>query len=342
MRQAGSRRTLHDIAREAQVSPATVSRVLNGRLDSRIASATRDRVLRIAERLGYEPNRIAQALVTGRTHMVGVVVPYRWYPFATDVMDCVQQRLEPLGWGMVVEGTEGDREWFLHGVRRLEGQVDGILTVDRCDLVQALVDDPPGFGKPVVSVGSDCYRGVDHVSIELGRGAADAVSHLIEQGCRRIVYVVPQISAHPHEARRLAYESTMAAAGLEPELVVFPKGTRRGAREAFLAHAAERRRLPDGLFCCNDVTALGVYRALRDLGVRIPEDVALVGCDGTDETQYVDRPISTIVMPVAQMCEQGIGFLQRRIDQPDLPLQGAELTASLCIRESSRRQVGDS
>ncbi|HQK93448.1 MAG TPA: substrate-binding domain-containing protein, partial [Armatimonadota bacterium] len=145
-----------------------------------------------------------------------------------------------------------------------------------------------------------------------------------------------------HEARRLAYESTMAAAGLEPELVVFPKGTRRGAREAFLAHAAERRRLPDGLFCCNDVTALGVYRALRDLGVRIPEDVALVGCDGTDETQYVDRPISTIVMPVAQMCEQGIGFLQRRIDQPDLPLQGAELTASLCIRESSRRQVGDS
>jgi len=101
----------------------------------------------------------------------------------------------------------------------------------------------------------------------------------------------------------------------------------------------ERFGCPNGIFCYNDDMALGAYRGLCDLGLRVPEQVALVGCDGIEDTQYLETPLSTIVQPVEEMCALAWQFLQKRMQEPDYICQQGIITAKLEIRASSDRQV---
>ena len=328
--------TLRDVADEVGVSVATVSRVLNGRGDRRISEGTRKQVLAAARDLGYQPNPIARALVTGRTRMIGVAVPYVWYPFAPQVMHFVQEQVGPSGYGIVIQGAESDPQRYTLDLRAIVQQADGIIAVERSGNLRAFLDEHGPDQVPVVSVGADVVAEVDWVLVDLAPGARDAVRHLVASGCRRVAYLVPVPSQHEREPRRVAYDAVMGEVGAPPEHIVVPVGTRAAARQTLLSHVREHG-LPDGLFCCNDVTAVGAYRALRDLGVQLPADCALVGCDGIEGGEYLDAPLSTIVQPIEEMCRLGCEFLLRRIKAPDTPPQTATLTAPLVIRESSRR-----
>jgi LacI family transcriptional regulator len=152
----------------------------------------------------------------------------------------------------------------------------------------------------------------------------------------RFVQSDPKISSNVFVAPREAYVAAMRAAGLEPELVPLTDASRDRAREAAVAHVREHDR-PDAFLCRNDDLAIGVYRAMCELGIHVGEDVLLVGCDGVEDTRFMPRAVSTILLPVQKMCERAWQFLERRLAQPEAELQLETLTAKLEIRESSTR-----
>jgi LacI family transcriptional regulator len=130
----------------------------------------------------------------------------------------------------------------------------------------------------------------------------------------------------------------MLAAGLETELIPLAIASRDSAREATVAHVRVHG-CPDAFLCRNDDLAIGTYRAMCDLGKRVGEDVLLVGCDGVEVTRFMPCPVSTIFLPVPQMCRLAWEFMENRLANPAAEIQQATLTAKLEVRESSRRRM---
>lgn len=186
----------------------------------------------------------------------------------------------------------------------------------------------------MVHMGAYFDRSVDCVGIDLRAGAEAAVRHLVRAGCRRIAYLVPEYFNSEGDDRREGYRTVMRESGLEPEFVESRISNRQGATEAVMAHVREKG-CPDGFFCFNDDQAIGARRGLRNLGIRVPEDARLVGCDGIEDTVYQDPPISTVVQPLAEMCARAWEFLERRMENPNQPRQEVILVPELVVRGSS-------
>jgi LacI family transcriptional regulator len=320
-------------------SPATVSKVLTGRGDTLISDTTRRKIHDAARELGYSPNLAARALVTGRTHCIAL-----WAETLADyhamVANVLLDELRPSRYEMVITDVVKHPDWHAHFQRNAPWPVDGIIALDSPQSVEAYLAASAGRNTPVVSVGVYYYANTDHVGVDLGPGVREAAFHLAEQGCRRIAHLTCAHGMRPSDSRRLAYEAAMNEIGREPHLLVADQSSREDARH--LVHELVRQgKLPDALLCFNDEIAIGAYRGLHEAGVRIPDDVALTGCDGIPDTAYFDRPITTIVQPVHELCRAAWQCMQDRLDRPDIPIQSRMLDAALMIRESSLRKGSD-
>lgn len=192
-------------------------------------------------------------------------------------------------------------------------------------------------GTPLVSMGAYVLTDADHVGIDLYDGATQAVQHLLEVGCRRIAYLVNAESRYPGDARRDGYDHAMGIAGLSPSYIIAPDQSRAQSSLAVRRYVQECG-LPDGIFCHNDEMAIGAYHGLRLLGVHIPDEVALVGCDGIEDTEYLDVPITTIRQPLEEMCRIAVEFLQRRVADAHIEQQTAMLKPTLVVRASTGRR----
>ncbi len=316
--------TIIDIARRLGISDSTVSRVLNGRQSHLISEGTRKKVLSAAVEMGYRPNKMASALVTGQSHMVAFWVSSARTGYYTQVMYQLQDQLKSRGYDLVMEETPFSR-W----------PVDGIISCDASPAFSEVLEQQPQFRVPVVSVGAFFWKHTDFVGIDLYSGAREAMDHLISTGRRKIVFIT--YTPDPTEARFAAYTSRMNEAGLEPEIIRLPNSQRSPARECIREYV-QTKGCPEGIFCFNDNLAIGTYRGLRDVGVRMPEDTALVGCDGIEDTEYHDPPISTIDLCLEEMCRLGCEFLLRRINEPASDLQQTILKPTLIIRDSSYKK----
>jgi len=324
--------TIRDVAKRLGISHTTVSRVLNGKRGTFISRATRERVLEVAREMGYQPNPIARALASGRTQMVALWINETHTPFYAKVLHCIQQQAWQHHYEMIISAYSGERGLLL-GISGLSGwPTDGILAVD---LLRPIDVPLPAMPVPVVTIGVFYVESVDYVGIDLTSATIEAVQHLLAPGCRRVAYMgIDEV-----DSRYEAYTATVEQAGRKPEYIVVPDGRRSSARQALVEYVKARGH-PDAIFCHNDDAAIGAYRALRDLDLKIPDDVALVGCDGIEDTEYLDIPISTIVQPVERMCELRWQYLECRMSAPSMPLQQTILKAQLVIRESSRRDNG--
>ena len=330
--------SLSRVAEEAGVSKATVSRVLSG-ADVRIAADTRQRVQQIAETLGYSPNRAARALVTGYTQTLALWAVNLRSPFSAQVIYYVSQEIMRHSYDLMVAAAHVQQNDSLMTSHLLSWPIDAIMALD---LPRAAV---PGLeksllgGKPFVNMGGYVSERSDYVHVDFKGQVMEAIRHLDLVGCRRIGYLVPDWFdwfREGKDARLYGYEEVMADAGKQPEYILVPNESRRSVGPA-LADYVERNGCPDGLFCFNDDMAIGAFRALKDLGLRIPDDVALVGCDGIEDMTYFDPRISTIVQPLEQMCMITWAFLERRIKNNHVPLQQITIQPRLDIRESSQR-----
>jgi len=332
------RPTRNDVAKQAEVSGATVSRVLSGRQDLSISSETRRRVLIAAERLGYRPNQSARALVTGRTNLVALWMHQLHTPFHAHVAHLTAFRNRPPAYQILVTATESG--WIpspaSHGVGA--AMVDGVIAHECADYVRAFIESHPSSCPPIVGIGAYYVDSTDFVGVDLYAGQVEATRHLYATGFCRIAFLVNEGSSGSGEARPDGYNAVMQEAGLVPEYILTPGHDQRraAARRAVHDHVVSRGH-PDGLICLNDDMAIGANRALRELGLKVPEDVCLIGCDGIEDTEYQVPALSTVVQPLSEMCTLAWQYLQARMKDPSIPLQQTVLPARLVIRASSLR-----
>jgi LacI family transcriptional regulator len=200
----------------------------------------------------------------------------------------------------------------------------------------------PSAQTPIVSMGTTLVPDTDTVQLDLANAFRQATEHLAAQGCRRIAYLSNQLEndndvlAQCYRAPRLAYQAIMKDVGLEEEYVCLDVDTRAASRRTLVDYV-KKHGCPDGILCRDDEMAIGAYRAICDLGLRIGRDVLLIGCNGSQDTQYLECPLSTITLPVPRMCQLAWQFLERRMADPSAPLQHAVLEAAVAFRESSAR-----
>ena len=330
--------SLQDIAEKANVSKATVSRVLNIKDDPHISEATKQRVLRIAADLNYRPNVMARALVTGKTNTVGVWTAHLHPSFYSNVIMQMQEVLQCSGYEALIVDTKNRPE--LHDFTKAGlhcWPVEGILSFENPQFLDEAIRSGI-INVPAVSLGVFATETVDSVTLDVRQASREAVEYLIRSGRKRIAFMIPESFGRTGDARYEAYCDVMADAGLSTQIIstrVLGSGTERKLAFQLMKEYVFKDGCPEAIFCINDEIAIGCHRALRDLSIAIPDDVAIIGCDGVEDTQYVDPPLSTIEHPVEEMCTVAWEFLQNRINNPNLPVQHAVLQSKFVIRGSS-------
>jgi LacI family transcriptional regulator len=333
--------TLNDIAKRTGLSVATVSRALHRADSPNVSRETRERVHSIARELGYRPNLLSRSLATGRTHTVSYWTFDPFAPFYANVARAVCDEAARRGYFVHVHntmqsspGAEPGRAGGVGGGAALALSFDGIIACDVGYLGVEYAAHLSRPGVPLVGIGINFPPDCDRVAIDQEHGTNLAMDHLLELGCRRIAHMGHRIALQRGECRARVYDARMRAAGLEPEYIPVREHRRQDARAAAFDHVREHGA-PEAIFCVNDEVAIGCYRGLADLGVEVPSEVRLVGCDGMLEAEYQRCPITTIATPVAEMCRLAWNFLEARIEEPGRPLQQALLKPELIVREST-------
>lgn len=300
-----ARATLEMVAARAGVSRGTASRVLNG--SSNVSAKAVDAVTRAARELRYRPNAMARSLVTGRTGLVGLVINIpvdRLFgdPFFALLLGGAEQVFAAADSALVLSVLTDDRE--LDRLLDLaSGSLDGLLVVyGRGD--EPLTRHLLGLGKPVVFAGRVQVpgRGISYVDCDATAASRTAVAHLVAKGRRRIATVAGPLDMAAGADRLAGWRLALADAGLPApdDLVVHGDFTRVGGALAFRDLLA--RGVPfDAVFAANDLMAFGVYDEAARRGLRIPDDVAVVGFDDIPESALMDPPLTTVGQPVTEM-----------------------------------------
>ena len=316
----------------------TVSNVLNGHSDVSISDQTRRRVLEAAECLGYQPNNSARALATGQTRTIGMWMCLGYSRYRAHALHRMQQLIKYSSFEIVVRDIE--EELMRHGnpLNAFKIPVDGIVTFDTP--MAGMAARRQGTAPiPIVSMGAYWSPDCDYVGVDLRAGAVEAMRHLIDTGRRRIGHLLPStVSVETDEPRLSAYRETLAEAGLEPIYLYAPDlalATSRAVVHDFIVGGGHL----DAILCHDDGMAFGAHRALSDLNIKIGEDVALIGCDGIEETEYLSPPLSAIVQPTEEMCSTAWTFLENRIQDPGREPQQIILKPRLVVRASTVTNV---
>jgi DNA-binding LacI/PurR family transcriptional regulator len=177
---------------------------------------------------------------------------------------------------------------------------------------------------------------MDFVQVDLFSGALDAVKHLIDSGFRRIAHATFIKKDRPPESRRRAYLQAVRRAKLKPEFLYYPlTDQQRPLVRSLVQDYIREQGKPDAIFCHSDDVAIGIYRGLCDLNLKVPADLALIGCDGIQDGEYLETPLTTLLQPVGEMCAVAWDFLRRRLESPGIKRQGTVLKPKLVIRKSS-------
>lgn len=297
--------TLDEVALLAGVSRATVSRVING--SPRVSPEARQAVEAAVEQLRYVPNRMARSLVTRRTDTVAIVLSElntRAFsdPFFAGIVRGVSATLADTDQNLVLLTARGAREQEKLGRYVRQGHVDGVIlmSLHSDDLLPDLLIDA---GMPVVFSGRPLDdRPVAYVDADNAGGAEQATRYLLEQGRRRIGTITGPRDMIAGIDRAAGYRTALEKAGLPfcPELVAEGDFTDAGGSRAMndlLARAPD----VDAVFCASDLMAVGALRILREVGRRVPEDVAVIGFDDTPVAQAADPPLTTVAQPLEDM-----------------------------------------
>jgi len=342
------RPTLHDIARETGLSIATVSRALHRDRSPNVSDDTRRRVREVARNLGYSPNLAGRSLATGRSHTVSYWTFDAFAPYYAMVARLVCDQAQRRGYYVIINNTT-DPARSLHaegaGTRTgnpLASGTDGVIACDVAFEANEYAALLRSRSIPFVGIGLNYPRDRDFVGVDLYEGGVIATRHLIAQGARRVAHMT-QSRGTGVDPRSRGYHYQMREAGRQPELISVLAHHRAPARQAIVEYVRSRRAagkpIPDAIFCVNDEVAIGCYRGLCDLGLRVPEDVMLVGCDGIEDAEYHACPISTLVLPVERMSSLAWDFLESRLRDREQELQQTTLLPELVVRESSRRDA---
>ncbi|AZO58233.1 LacI family transcriptional regulator [Mesorhizobium sp. M1A.F.Ca.IN.020.30.1.1] len=334
--------TLREVAAAAGVSVATASKALNGQ--GRMTAETRERIREVAQRLGFRPNHLAQSLLRKRSFTVGLLTNDTYGRFSLPLMAGVSDALVDNGVSVFLCNVEDDtRLGQLHVEAMLDKRVDGIIaTGKRID--RHLPIDLSNLRIPVVYAFTQPYAGaVGLVSDDAG-GARLAVEHFLRLGRRRIAHVTGPAGFAVVHARAEAYREVLEAHGLpvgEPLLGAWSEAWGHDAVAKLFGNGRGRRGWPDAVFCGNDQIARGVIDALRERGIRVPDDVGVIGFDNWEIVAEATRPpLTSVDMNLSALGrEAGLALLSLVGGQPAAP-GIRKLPCRLVVRQSCGRPPG--
>lgn len=322
--------TLRDVAELAGVSSRTVSNVVNGYAP--VAEATRARVQQAVDKLGYRPNVLARNLAAGRSGQIAVVVPYLDTPYFAELLQGIIRAARVQGYNVLIDQTDGDAEheklFLSRGSQHLlfDGVIFSPLGLAQSDLTER---DP---SLPLVVLGERVSDGgFDHVGIDDVAASLEATEHLLGLGRRRVAAIgdQPYRTGEAAQLRTRGYRLAHERAGLpvREELVVSTPRFNRSDGATAMAHLLDDlEEPPDAVFCYSDLVALGALHTLASRGLRVPEDIAVVGYDDIEDGRYSNPPVTTVSPDKKVIAETAVERLLKRIGS-STPVPGREIRA---------------
>jgi LacI family transcriptional regulator len=332
--------TIHDIARKLNISASTVSRALND--NPRISLKTREKVREIALELGYRANSLASNLRNKKSNTIGIVVPLINRYFFSSVISGVEDIAYKAGFTVVISQSNDLAQKEIDIVHSMfANRVDGLIisiamepnTNEHFNLFRKKHIPLVFFDRAVPEIETD------NIVVDDFAGAFRVTQHLIDQGYRRIAHLAGPQNLMTYFDRKNGYIDALHQNGIpfDESLVHINKLT---SDDGIIA-AKQLMSLPnppDALFCGNDTTALSVMIYLRDLGIRIPEEIGIVGFSNEPFSKVVSPSISTIAQPGFEMGQKAAELIIRKIENKELTYQTITLPTELIIRESSSRK----
>ncbi len=328
--------TMADVARAAGVSTKTVSNALSG--SSAVRPETRQRVLEVADRLQYVMNRSASSLRSGRTGVLGLVLPDLRNGYFSELADAVMESAERRGRAVMIRQTRNAREREIQSLAAVSASLDGLLLN-----AVALDDDDhallTGAG-PIVLLGDQMHRSpVDHVTMHNTAAAAAMTRHLLETGRHRIAVLgaSPLANEGSSGLRLAGFRQAHRDAGrpVDESLIVDVRLWHRADGAEGMRRLLDRRVPFDAVFALNDMMAFGAVRVLQERGLRIPDDVAVAGFDDLEETRFTFPPLSSVDPGVTRIADLAVDRLIRRIEGSTEPAQRLFADFRLMLREST-------
>ena len=337
--------TIKDIARALDISPATVSRALKN--DSRITVDVRERVTSMARKLGYRPNLLARGLVSSRTHAIGYIVDNLSWSFFSELAERVQITAEEFAYSTYIYSS-------LKSPQKEREGIDGFLSRGVDGLLVSATESPENMrvyrelsqaNFPIVLFNDLPGVEVDSVVTDNYEGANRAMRHLYEHGHRKIMFIGPKENTTFKTQRLAGYRDFLGRNGLpiREDLVHCEEDDPMyGYRVVKAVMGAPKK--PTAVFVHNDTLAMGVYRAVHEMGLRIPDDLSVVGYDNLDSCQFMYPPLTTIEFPIRHLARAGVELLMKRMSEKkvksseqEIPRihQKISLTPRLIIRQST-------
>lgn len=326
--------TIYDVAREAGVSIATVSKVINGK--GKISEERRREILDIIDRLQYQPSVIASALTGKHTYTIGLLIPDISNPFFAEVARAVEDRGHQLGYSVIICSTDNkvDRVERYIGLLK-QKRVDGIIMgtgIENVDLVAEL-----SASIPVVAIGREVSSVSVHTVVANDfQGGWTAAHHLLDLGHRRFAVLSESMAISSSRERVRGFAQALEEAGIrlpDEQLQICKFTIEDGRRKAADLLASHNR--PTALFCCNDLLAVGALQAAKEAGLKLPEELSIISFDNTILAAVTDPPLTSISQPMEQLGALAVNLLVTELKEKSSAKQRIMLQTELMIRSST-------
>jgi LacI family transcriptional regulator len=318
--------TIRDVAREAQVSVASVSRALNGAANVR--PATRDRIAAVAAALGYVPHAGARSLSTAKSHAIGVVLPDLHGEFFSELVRGIDREASARGYHLLLSNIHADAGLAAQAIRAMRGLVDALVVMAPQIDAETLAGVLPDL-QPAVLVNSHAVPGRTALRVHNAAGAATVTRHLVERGRRHIVHIAGPADNIDAAEREAGYR---AALGDLPVHVVRGDFQEEGGEAAVRALIAAATPL-DAIFAANDQMAFGALAALREAGIAVPDAVAVAGFDDVPLARHLG--LTTIRIDIARMGERAAALVLDAVQGLPADPAAIHLPATLIVRTTA-------
>ena len=326
--------TMNDVARVAGVGTMTVSRVLNG--SANVTEETAERVYRAIEKLGYRPNEMARALRSLKSRTIGLIVPYLYDPFFATCAHAVNTVAREHGYSVILTTSNEDpAAEYTEAQSMLQRHVEGLVIIP-ADIRKSRVNQSDFAGTHIVTLDRPVHdERIDSVQVQNQSGARRAVQHLIQQhGHKRVLFLGFNKNLYTVHARFEGYRRAMLEKRLDPEST-FDCSSEEVTAE-LVSNYLRSKNPPTAFFTANNLTTRYVLRALLENGIRVPEEIALIGFDDFELAEILHPTLTVVRQPASELGRVAANLLFDRIKRGEFPEEGTKivLPVELVIRRS--------
>ena len=326
--------TVYDVAKEARVSTATVSRVLNGH--ETVAKSLQEKVRIAAERLNYRPHQAARSLMIKRTDTIGMILPDMYGDFFSEFIRGADQEARKRNLHLLVHSSYSENDEIANAMQTMHGKVDGAIIVSSHLRVEEFCSEVLKELPIVIVGGKKDSKIFPTVNLDNYRGAYNMTEHLIQQGYRKICLIGgPSNNSDAVERKRGCFRAVQRLLSSFSVEVMEGDFTEESGYKAG-KKIADQNQKPEVVFALNDSMAIGCLRAFKEQNLIVPDDIALVGFDDIPLARYVTPSLTTVRIPVTEMGQKSLEMIRHQVRSDSrLATEDYEFSPELVIRDSS-------